>query len=431
MAELPLSPEKKPDELIFSPLTFWLTDFLDHFDLALYMSLSPLWIRWMCTESSTVLEKTQWFHGLNFAISALVYPLGAVIFSHIAQYRSPMSALRLSVWGFSISTLAMGFIPISSPFFSPWLLATCRFLQCFFARGDRTIAPVYLMANSPKSTVLDRAVVYDVILIAGQWGAQIVSYFLLKTQSDFLWRIPFVIAGIFGCFCAYFRCKSTTHHKQLIKKADPLVPPATQRPPWKWFLALVCMTGPCYLFYTLSFYLITDFVPMITPLSSVDLAGQKIYLSPLDISILLVVYLLLKRRYLCPTTLLGILSRLCFIGIVILIPMFSLIPVFPSLIYVASLRCLLIALGVPYALCFFVLLRQAIPLTDKPYIFIGLAQVLGTILLGHSTCMISLKLYDLFPYAGMPGVYGSLVCGLALWGNGWFKKFIASSQSSS
>lgn len=424
----PLSPEKKIEKPVFSPLTLWLTDFLDHFDLGLYMSLSPLWSQILFSQSYTALEKSQWFHGLNFIISIVVYPLGTVVFSNIAQYRSPMTALRCSVWGSSLSTLAMGLMPVSSLFFGPWLVATCRFLQCFFARGDRTIAPVYLMENSPNATALDRAVVYDIILVSGQWGSQIVAYFLLKTQDPYLWRIPFVVAGILGCFCAYFRFNNASKNTEMVKKTHPSNLSMAQRPPWQWFAALICMTGPSYLFYTLSFYLITDFIPMITPLSGTSLAGQKIYLSGLDIAALVAVYIILKRCDLKPKTLLLIMSRLCIVGVFILIPMFSLLPYFPSLFYVGLFRSILIAIGVPYALCLFVFLRQAIASTSKPYLFVPFAQVLGTIFLGHSTCMISFKLYDLFPYAGTGGVYGSVLCILALFGNSWFKRSVAATE---
>ncbi len=429
MAKSPLSPEKKLGKPAFSPLTLWLTDFLDHVDMALFMSLSPLWYTLLFPETWTLEEKTQWFHSFKFLISVLVYPLGAFVFSSIAQMRSPVVALRWSVWGFSLCTMAMGFIPTPWPFFGLYLMAACRFLQCFFSRGDRTIGPIYLMANTPHSSALDRAVIYDVVLISGQWVAQIIAYALLITNDLFLWRIPFVVASIVGCFCAYFRFKNTEKTNPSIA-LNPTTLPMAQRPSWKWFAALACMTGPAYVFYELCFYLITDFVPMVTSLPFAALAGQKMYLSPLDIGVLFVSYLVLKRFDLTAHRLLSIMSGIGIIGISLLIPMFSALSLYPHLLYVGFFRCVLIALGVPYALCLFILLRQAIASSSKPYLFIPLAQVIGTIFLGHSTCMISFKLYNLLPYAGTAGVYGSLVCALSLWGNGWFKRCVLSGIAS-
>ena len=424
MAESPLFPEKKLEKPAISPMTLWLTDFLDHVDLALFMSLSPLWYIILFPESWTLAEKTQWFHSFKFLISVLVYPLGAFVFSSIAQIKSPVTALRWSVWGFSLCTMAMGLIPAPWPFFGLYLMAACRFLQCFFARGDRTIGPIYLMANTPNATALDRAVIYDVVLISGQWVAQIIAYALLIANDVFLWRIPFIVAGIVGCFCAYFRCKNT----EKTNASPPLTPTLTllmdQRPSWKWFAALACMTGPSYLFYDLCFYLMTDFVPMVTSLPFASLAGQKMYLSPLDIGVLFASYFTLKRFDLTAHRLLSIMSGIGVIGISILIPMFSALSLYHNLFYVGFFRCVLITLGVPYALCLFILLRQAIASSSKPYLFIPLAQLIGTIFLGHSNCMISFKLYALFPYAGTAGVYGSLLCLLSLWGNRWFKRCV-------
>lgn len=430
MAQLPLSPEKKLGKPAFSALTLWLTDFLDHVDMALFMSLSPLWYTILFPESWTLTEKTQWFHSFKFLTSVLVYPLGAFVFSSIAQIKSPVMALRCSVWGFSICTMAMGLIPTPWPFFGLYLMAACRFLQCFFARGDRTIGPIYLMANTPNATALDRAVIYDVVLISGQWVAQMIAYVLLSTHDLFLWRIPFIVAGIVGCFCAYFRFKNTEKTKPSVA-LKPNALPFAQRPSWKWFAALACMTGPSYLFYDLCFYLMTDFVPMVTSLPFAALAGQKGYLSPLDIAILVVSYFTLKRLDLTAHRLMSIMSGIGIIGICILIPMFSALSLYPNLLYVGFFRCVLIALGVPYALCLFILLRQAIASSSKPYLFIPFAQVIGTIVLGHSTCMISFKLYNLLPYSGTAGVYGSLVCVLSLWGNRWFKRFALSTPSPS
>ncbi len=430
MAKSPLSPEKKLEKPAFSPMTLWLTDFLDHVDMALFMSLSPLWYIILFPESWTMAEKTQWFHSFKFLISVLVYPLGAFVFSSIAQMRSPVTALRWSVWGFSLCTMAMGLIPTPWPFFGLYLMAACRFLQCFFARGDRTIGPIYLMANTPNTTALDRAVIYDVVLISGQWVAQIIAYALLSTHNLFLWRIPFIVAGTVGCFCAYFRFKNTEKTKAITPLTPTLILPTDQRPSWKWFAALACMTGPSYLFYDLCFYLMTDFVPMVTSLPFASLAGQKMYLSPLDIGVLFASYFVLKGFDLTAHRLLSIMSGIGIIGISILIPMFSALSLYPNLLYVGFFRCVLIALGVPYALCLFILLRQAIASSSKPYLFIPFAQVIGTIFLGHSTCMISFKLYNLFPYAGTAGVYGSLVCALSLWGNRWFKRHVLSRSAS-
>ncbi len=424
MAQSPLSPEKKLTKPAFSPLTLWLTDFLDHVDMALFMSLSPLWYTILFPETWTLAEKTQWFHSFKFLISVLVYPLGAVVFSSIAQIKSPVTALRLSVWGFSLCTMAMGLVPTSWPFFGLYLMAACRFLQCFFSRGDRTIGPIYLMANTPNATALDRAFIYNVILICGQWVAQMIAYALLIRNDPFLWRIPFIVASILGCFCAYFRFKNTEKIHPTVPSKSPLTLPMTHYPSWKWFIALACMTGPTYVFYEICFYLMTDFVPMVTPLPFSALAGQKIYLSPLDIGALFASYIVLKRLNLTAHRLLSIMSGIGIIGISILIPMFSALSIYPHLLYVACFRCILIALGVPYALCLFILLRQAIASSSKPYLFIPFAQVLGTIFLGHSTCMISFKLYTLFPYAGTAGVYGSVVCALSLWGNRWFKRSV-------
>jgi len=412
-----------------SPKTLWIVNFLDHFDLALYMSLAPLWGQLFSAASHTTLEKSFWFHSVTFLISAVSYPLGTFIFGYVAQKKSPLMGLRWSIWGFSLSTLAMGMTPTLSqyPLLGPWLFCAFRFFQCFFARGERTITPLYLMAHSTQKTALDRAVAYDVILISGQWCAQIVAFFLLQSGHLFLWRIPFLIAGVFGCCTAWVRCKAIPTHPI---SASPLPAQQSQRPSWQWFAALACMTGPSYIFYALTFYLMTDFVPMITPLSVTALAGQKIYLSAIDILVLLMAHHVLKRYTQRSASLLPIMRLLCLASIAILPLVFWGLPLWPSLHYVGCVRILLIIIGVTYSLCFFVSMRQAIPATHKPYVFISIAHLLGNILLGQSTSTISLWMYGCTQWSCAPGLYGAVVCALALWGQSYFQTSILRLPSS-
>jgi MFS family permease len=415
----------------FSPASLWAVVFLDHFDLVLYTGLLPLWGVLFFPTSTSALHTASTIHGIFFATRSLAYPLASLLFGWLATRFSPPAGLRLSVLGFSVSTLAMGLIPTAHDniFWGPIFFALCRFLQCFFARGERTITPLYLLDRSPENKAMGRIVIAQVMLFLGNTAAQAASLFLLLPSHQKYWRIAFLMAGIVGCAAAWLRWNSISMPE---KTGNAPKPDSSDSQTWSWsrFIALASITGPTYTFYAFAFYLMSDFVPLITDISNVALMKQKTYFFGADIVVLIGIHWTLKKYKPGPNALIRMMRGLCVLSIATLPLFFYGIVLRPSLGYVGCLQGILILIGVTYALCFFTILKQNLNETNKPYLFMGGAQMVGTITLGYGTAFISLLFYKKTGWACSPGLYGSFVCAVAWWGLGWMKKNGAANQIS-
>jgi MFS family permease len=432
-----LSKKTAPFSSVISPITLWLANFLDHFDVQLCMILSPLWIDLFFTSSADNAAKATAIHGLYFATSALAYPLGSVIFGLIADRISPVFALRCSILGFSLGTMGMGLLPSAYhyPLLAPLVFALFRFLQSFFARGERAITQIYLFSDDHKGDAINRATAFEFSVFLGGYLASLIGSSFLKkwplatqlaTQID-AWRIPFVGAGLVGCLLTWWRwaaSKNPLPHNQASNDHGCNTGAGQSiisRPSWVWFAALACISGPWYLFYALIFKL-DLFYPLISPLTALDLAQQTTYFFGIDLIAVLITRNIVKSIEEKTNVHFHHMRWVCLMGFIVLVPLFGIIPFWPSLKYIALLRISLIFMGVYYSMHFSLYLRDIIRFQSNPYLSIGMAKMVGTILLGHSCAYFSLKIYALTRWACAPGLYGTIVCVLALWGLNWFKK---------
>lgn len=160
----------------------------------------------------------------------LARPLGAVIFGHIGDRYGRRPALLASIALMSLATFGIGVLP--SPhqigIIAAFILLFLRIIQGISCGGEYIGIVVYLFEHFPHEK---RGIAGAIAAGSGMTGtlvAIIVSYFSTSYLSfEWGWRIPFLIAPIFGLSIMYLRrqfAETTLFKKNMIEKEIPKYP---------------------------------------------------------------------------------------------------------------------------------------------------------------------------------------------------------------
>nr|WP_300047100.1 MFS transporter [uncultured Nocardioides sp.] len=150
-----------------------------------------------------------------FAATLLGRPLGALIFGHISDRRGRRRTTILSLVGFGLCTLAIGFLPGHQAvgMLGIILLIVLRFLDGIFLGGQYTAATPLALEHSPKSRRgFNGALIMTGFPLAYCAIALLTFGLLLVIPSGTLespytqwgWRIPFVIGGAMALAWAFW-----------------------------------------------------------------------------------------------------------------------------------------------------------------------------------------------------------------------------------
>ena len=185
--------------------TVLISDFLDHFDLYLYVCLAPL-LGSLFFPTGDGLSQALKIYGIYWGASVIAFPAGSFVFSYLAAKKTPEHALRLGVLGFSVSTCVMGLLPTYEVLgvWSAVLLVGSRICQSFFARGERVISRLYIIVPQATGEAIKWSVKYDILTLLGITLASSIASLVLKHQGMW-WRVPFIIGGLVGLFVFYHR----------------------------------------------------------------------------------------------------------------------------------------------------------------------------------------------------------------------------------
>ena len=384
--------------------------FLDHLNLSLISYLSPLlgglFFPWAGIPVLT-------FLGFSWISKVVATLAGTMLFGWISGRFSPEYALRWSILGFSLTTCLMGCLPSYQAMGS--LLYVVSFMgQCFFARGERVVARLYLVHSRSMASALSWATRYDVCALMGGAAASWIAYELTFSYEtifeDYGWRIPFWISSLLGLLIFFNRRKCLFSSKDV-----PLSDTAESFwPSISWIKEIIAVTGPSYVPYTLAFHFLPLFVPQVTILSASSLILGTIPFLILDAILVSLVGQWLQRHTM--PYLLRLMHWVCLFFTIFGIPLFLGLQLWPYKGYVSLLRGCLVLGGILYSLPFLVW-SQHFQQGVYQVLHIGMGCALGTLLLGQGTSFLCLFLYQWCPWMGIPGLYLSGICLLALWGN--------------
>ena len=149
-----------------------------------------------------------------FAAGCLMRPIGGIIFGFIGDRFGRKQSLIYSIGGMTIATSLICVIPSYSSIgiISPILLLISRITQGLSMCGEEVGSAIYLMENSPKSSVCFSGSIILGSVYLGLCLASIISFFTINLLPQQIlyswgWKIPFLISFPLGVFSLFLRLK--------------------------------------------------------------------------------------------------------------------------------------------------------------------------------------------------------------------------------
>jgi MFS transporter, MHS family, proline/betaine transporter len=193
---------------------------LEFFEFTLFGFVAPL------------IQKIFWVSGfevslsstyLVFSIGLVARPLGGIMFGYMGDKFGRRVAILSSIFLMSLSTLALGCLPIETfPKQSFIALIVIRLLQGISAGGEFSGAIIYAAEKTPSK---NRAFVTSFVGAGGMVGMILglfVSQMIINSdQANFLWRVGFWGASSFG-IALYFLRRAAIHKSLRPLKTEKL-----------------------------------------------------------------------------------------------------------------------------------------------------------------------------------------------------------------
>ncbi len=179
---------------------------LEFYDFTLYGTLT------------VVLAKT-YFPGNNdtsqllfsltaFAIGFFTRPLGALLFGHLGDTFGRKKALSLSILLMGLPTFIIGIAPSYQTIgiTASFIIFICRLLQGLFTGGECNGASIFSIEHfQGKRAGLIGGLITGSCVIGAITATTFSTWALLPSMPVWMWRIPFVIGGIFAVLGFFMR----------------------------------------------------------------------------------------------------------------------------------------------------------------------------------------------------------------------------------
>jgi len=147
-----------------------------------------------------------------FAAGYLARPLGGIVMAHFGDLLGRKKMFTLSIFMMAVPTLIMGLLPTYEHIgmLAPILLLLMRVIQGAAIGGEVPGAWVFVSEHVPARHVGYACGTLTCGLTAGILLGSLVatainSIYTPAEVSDFAWRIPFLLGGVFGLFAVYLR----------------------------------------------------------------------------------------------------------------------------------------------------------------------------------------------------------------------------------
>ncbi len=147
-----------------------------------------------------------------FAAGYLARPLGGIIMAHFGDLLGRKKMFTLSIFMMAVPTLIMGLLPTYAQIgiFAPILLLLMRVIQGAAIGGEVPGAWVFVSEHVPGRNVgyacgTLTCGLTSGILLGSLMATAINSIYTPAEVSDYAWRVPFLIGGVFGLASVYLR----------------------------------------------------------------------------------------------------------------------------------------------------------------------------------------------------------------------------------
>ena len=147
-----------------------------------------------------------------FAAGYLARPLGGIIMAHFGDLLGRKKMFTLSIFMMAVPTLIMGLLPTYAQIglWAPILLLLMRVIQGAAIGGEVPGAWVFVSEHVPPRHIgyacgtLTSGLTAG-ILLGSLVATAINTIYTPEQVSDYAWRIPFLLGGVFGLFSVYLR----------------------------------------------------------------------------------------------------------------------------------------------------------------------------------------------------------------------------------
>ncbi|RYX97056.1 MAG: MFS transporter [Comamonadaceae bacterium] len=147
-----------------------------------------------------------------FAAGYLARPLGGIVIAHFGDKLGRKKMFSLSIFLMAVPTLVIGLLPTyaSIGIAAPLLLLAMRVLQGAAIGGEMPGAWVFVGEHVPANRYgfaigTLTAGITGGILLGSLVAIALNSHYSPAEVSDFAWRIPFILGGVFGLVSVYLR----------------------------------------------------------------------------------------------------------------------------------------------------------------------------------------------------------------------------------
>jgi len=254
----------------------------DHYELALYGLLAPIFSELFFTSDNQIIS---YIKGYSF-FSLFLFPrlLGAKYFGKLGDKKGISNALSYTLFGMASVAIFIGMLPTAmlAGRAATWLLFIFLMLQNFFASGEKIGGVLYLLenGNSKKRPMISG--IYDISSILGYLLATSLV-FLLGDNLKTYWRYLYFFSA-FGAFLGFLIRKNlisiNTDRAYLKEKQSEIVS-------YDGVFAVIFVTCFSYALYYSVMTLMNSWVPLITTISYKQVLSMNIYLLVLDMLLLL------------------------------------------------------------------------------------------------------------------------------------------------
>ena len=147
-----------------------------------------------------------------FAAGYLARPLGGIIMAHFGDLLGRKKMFTLSIFMMAVPTLIMGLLPTYAQIgmWAPILLLLMRVIQGAAIGGEVPGAWVFVSEHVPARHIGYACGTLTCGLTTGILLGSLVATFINTVYtpaevSDYAWRIPFLLGGVFGLMSVYLR----------------------------------------------------------------------------------------------------------------------------------------------------------------------------------------------------------------------------------
>lgn len=147
-----------------------------------------------------------------FAAGYLARPLGGIVMAHFGDLLGRKKMFTLSIFMMAVPTLIMGLLPTYEQIgmWAPILLLLMRVIQGAAIGGEVPGAWVFVSEHVPARNIgyacgTLTAGLTSGILLGSLVATLINTVYTPQELTDYAWRIPFLLGGVFGLFSVYLR----------------------------------------------------------------------------------------------------------------------------------------------------------------------------------------------------------------------------------